>query len=1618
MGVHGLWQLLGSTGKPVPLESLEGKILAIDVSVWLHQLSKGMRDGAGNPLPHAHLHGLFTRICKLLYYRIKPVFVFDGGVPMLKKQTLAARRGKREEAEQASIQMQQKILTNLIRSQALQEACGGGDIPILPPQVKNARAKKDAMFELPPLPESSKVFLSQKSADDDTFADRQELREMVEDEYQDLQSIDVDSPDFKALPLELQHEIIKDIRLSRKNYNLSKIVELPEDSKDFSSYQLSKLVKHNRLNTRLDDIQRDLNQRQTRTLAHQYGATFHDDHDVYSAKLASDDSAHYFLAKRNLLRKKEVKEEGSVGIKASKDEGQSSKVAKGFVDKLVESDDESEDEITELADGWEKSKPSLSLRAKSTQGLKSDTEQGVRRRTDSNNSKSKAGLSDDRPRFKPVIEIESGSDSDSEMTDLQGNEFMKYDASVDDDRDLQQAIEQSLRDKNTQGDIAVIDELSDERIESRAKTNATKCGNSLNDISKHKEKAVIILRSEKGGDDIETQDKPVPKGRSFNISKQDLKANNTSESKGNSINLDKSPKSGIQMSRSYATRSSILKRKIANTSDRSDGSDKAGKRVKIVVSSSDEEVVDMDTAGAGKPGTRIRVSESESDSEDDFIEVKVDLRHAAEDELFPASLFQFQEETAENKLPDGLSKVAYDEKDTTEAKSMNKNLAKKPDNDEKPLQKLQNTASEVKNIENTNMDTTTIPNIDIPKAVESEPTIVNSSSDNSDEEMLDSRGELKADEEKSVRERSEFGSLVEEVEEQVARERSESESSVEDVEEQVPETMETQTGDIFGENSNQSSVSGASLQDSVTSQDVPDLVRQYECLRENKVRALREDLVKEATQLRQDQGRQERLAASITDQMNSEAQELLQLFGIPYIVSPGEAEAQCAFLEVAGLTHGTITDDSDIWLFGGKCVFKNFFNQKKFVECFKDVNITSQLGLVRHSLINLALLCGSDYTEGIKGVGPVLGLEILGEFPGCGFEGLAKFRSWWERAQQSLTIPKYESKLKAKLRQLDLRSDFPSPVVVEAYLKPTVDESTERFSWSLPNPDQLREYTASKLGWDRSKTDENLLPVLKRLAEKQGQRSISSFFQPEVYIQPAKTKSKRVLSVVEKIKNPAPVKDSIVDDDANGADKTDKSSAKEKKPSTRGTRNKKTENKIDAEMDLIVDEDDVNDVDKADKSSAKEKKPPARRTRKKKIENNVDAEKDNGNIVNDDPMTKVISIKHGSLRQNTKTKGSVSHIIDTDKQPTNNQRETRSSRSGEKQKGQLEGAGKLELNARQQKGFDKAQDEVKNVKTPSFSETSDSDSDSDSEFDSDFSDPELGVVNSGVSVDEILKLKMGDDTGDVVMKDHGSSNLQIRVFEKRCQVAELLGLEKGSFKESDIEILDKEESAVEENGKDIRSDMHTAEDMPEEIRSAMHTTEEMPEEGNTKVDYSMEGGFVKEEADYKIHDTVHQGEQSEVFCTQEKQCDTKIIDHDAVVEYKNGTKSLDNNTALCVPEKSTSDIKNDIKKEPDDVKTVESNTSTNSEPQRRQSQRKRSSRKEVSIYTENPLQPIVKGVPWKDTGRSKRRGPTGKGSSKNKCTKLPKEIVTKNDRKARVKGPNFGCVNLSESDSD
>ena len=109
-----------------------------------------------------------------------------------------------------------------------------------------------------------------------------------------------------------------------------------------------------------------------------------------------------------------------------------------------------------------------------------------------------------------------------------------------------------------------------------------------------------------------------------------------------------------------------------------------------------------------------------------------------------------------------------------------------------------------------------------------------------------------------------------------------------------------------------------------------------------------------------------RNSETVTEDMISEVKELLSLFGIPYVEAPGEAEAQCAELFKLGLVDGIVTDDCDVFLFGGGVIYKNIFEDSKFVEKYDSKDIYKELGLDRKKFIDLAQLLGSDYTVGVK----------------------------------------------------------------------------------------------------------------------------------------------------------------------------------------------------------------------------------------------------------------------------------------------------------------------------------------------------------------------------------------------------------------------------------------------------------------------------------------------------------------------------------------------------------------------------------------------------------------------------------------------------------------------------
>lgn len=255
------------------------------------------------------------------------------------------------------------------------------------------------------------------------------------------------------------------------------------------------------------------------------------------------------------------------------------------------------------------------------------------------------------------------------------------------------------------------------------------------------------------------------------------------------------------------------------------------------------------------------------------------------------------------------------------------------------------------------------------------------------------------------------------------------------------------------------------------------------------LREVREEVEQEVNQLRTEHAATRRTEGDITQQMAKEIQLMLRLFGLPYITAPMEAEAQCAELVGIGLADGIITDDSDVFLFGGTFVYKNMFNNKKYVECYKLSDLQHDLGMDRTKLVQLAYLLGSDYTDGLEGVGPVLAMEILSNFKGD--DALIQFRDWWLKIQTGQDAPMDVSnstlkRLKRTLRnKVHFDSQWPDATVLDAYYEPTVDSSDEPFQWGLPDLDSLRSFFFEYLRWDREKTDHYLLPAI----EEQNRRS-------------------------------------------------------------------------------------------------------------------------------------------------------------------------------------------------------------------------------------------------------------------------------------------------------------------------------------------------------------------------------------------------------------------------------------------------------------------------------------------------------------------------------------------------
>ncbi len=146
---------------------------------------------------------------------------------------------------------------------------------------------------------------------------------------------------------------------------------------------------------------------------------------------------------------------------------------------------------------------------------------------------------------------------------------------------------------------------------------------------------------------------------------------------------------------------------------------------------------------------------------------------------------------------------------------------------------------------------------------------------------------------------------------------------------------------------------------------------------------------KEAIERGEDAKKYAQAAARVDDYIIESSVKLLRLMGIPVVQAPSEGEAQAAYMTAKGDTDYTGSQDYDSLLFGSprlarnlaitgkrKLPGKNVYVDVKPEVILLDENL-KKLGISREQLVDVALLVGTDYNEGVKGVGAKKALSII-----------------------------------------------------------------------------------------------------------------------------------------------------------------------------------------------------------------------------------------------------------------------------------------------------------------------------------------------------------------------------------------------------------------------------------------------------------------------------------------------------------------------------------------------------------------------------------------------------------------------------------------------------------------
>ncbi|ORY78518.1 PIN domain-like protein [Protomyces lactucae-debilis] len=251
---------------------------------------------------------------------------------------------------------------------------------------------------------------------------------------------------------------------------------------------------------------------------------------------------------------------------------------------------------------------------------------------------------------------------------------------------------------------------------------------------------------------------------------------------------------------------------------------------------------------------------------------------------------------------------------------------------------------------------------------------------------------------------------------------------------------------------------------------------------------------------------------------------LIRACGFQAWQAPGEAEAECAYLQQRGLVDAVLSDDVDALAFGATKVFKNWgalnysgsktdANGKKVsgqasathAKLFTAERLRERTKIARAGHILVALMSGGDYdTEGLKGCGAMIAFQAavagFGETLVTALQN-GTVDAWREQLREELITNKsnfFSGKHKAIAAHLD---SFPNTMVADQYLNPTVTtseamhEKIGAFNWyQQPDLMALRELGSEYLDMVSREGD---LKLIRTMALPQFMLALVSRIQQE-----------------------------------------------------------------------------------------------------------------------------------------------------------------------------------------------------------------------------------------------------------------------------------------------------------------------------------------------------------------------------------------------------------------------------------------------------------------------------------------------------------------------------------------